>query len=624
MSAIKDRRTPRTQKVDRWGVCNGYEDATGCWHAAKPRTLDAIRSAMGGDGLLAGTDEVPVRVVHQGEPHRLSGASNLLLEDGGSLHVRDELPQWLPLGYHQLRGQDGRPDGDLVVCPRRCFLPEYLPTWGWSVQLYALRSASSWGIGDLGDLRRLARWSARELGAGVLQVSPLCAATPVLPQQSSPYSPSSRCFRNPLYLCIEEVAEAYAPGLDLRPLADEGRKLNAERRIDRDAVFRLKMAALRRIYEQFSGDPSYGAFCARHGRLLERFAVFCVLAEVHGPDWRTWPESLRDPDSPVVERFGAEHAGRTGFHQWVQWLLEEQFRQAAVEINLVQDLPIGTHPAGADAWMWQHVMAREVHVGAPPDPFNAAGQDWGLAPFVAHRLQAARYRPFVDTIRASLRHAGGLRVDHVIGLFRQFWIPPEAPPQAGAYVRYPSADLLALLALESVRNRSLIIGEDLGTVEPAVRDELAARSMLSYRVLWFEPVAPAKYPEMALAAVTTHDLPTVAGLWSGSDLEAQLRIGLPADRKGFQGIRRRLRRMAGLRDGAKIETVIRQTYKLLADSPSVVLLGTLDDALGVHERPNMPGTTTEWPNWSLALPSTLEEIEQDKTVRAVATSLRRG
>jgi 4-alpha-glucanotransferase len=619
----------RARQADAWGVCSGYEDASGRWHSARAKTLAAIRAAMGRQEKASQRREELLRVVRQGESLRIASPSDLLLEDGGVLRVAETLPRRLPLGYHLLRPAGGGPDVPLAVCPRQCFLPEGLPTWGWSVQGYALRSAGSWGIGDLRDLRRLARWSAGELGAGVLQISPLCAATPTLPQQASPYFPSSRCFRNPLYLCVEDVPGASARGVDLEPLAAEGKKLNGQRRIDRDAVFRLKIEALRRIYEKGVRNLFYRRPSGRWTQkvpdtfLLERFATFCALAEAHGADWRMWPGRYRHPDSSAVRQFAEKQAGRVGFHKWLQWLLEEQFRRAAVEIEIVQDLPVGMDPAGADAWMWQDALAGDVHVGAPPDPFNTQGQDWGLQPFVPHKLRDARYTPFVDTVRASLRGAGGLRVDHVMGLFRLYWIPPGGKPQEGCYVRYPSDDLLGLLALESRRNGALVIGEDLGTVEAGVREELASRRVLSYRVLWFEPTGPPKYPELAVAAVTTHDLPTVAGLWSGRDLAAQARIGMPADEKGFRAIRSRLKRMAKLRENASLREVIRRTYKLLAEAPSMVLLGTLEDAQGVHERPNMPGTVNEWPNWSLALPKTLEEIEGDRLVREVGKAMDR-
>lgn len=613
----------RARTEDAQGICTGYEDARGKWHAAPPETVKAIRRAMGAVPAERGRIE-PVRIVHQGDALSVSSPSKLILENGVVLQVAGELPRRVPFGYHTLRPDNGGPAARLIVTPRQCHLPEGLPTWGWAVQLYALRSAGSWGIGDLRDLRRLARWSASELGAGVLQINPLCASTPVLPQQPSPYYPGSRCFRNPLYLCIEEVPGASASQLNIEELAAAGRRLNRWRRIDRNAVFRLKMEALRRIYARFSGNPSYGTFCERQGPLLERFATFCGLAELYGGDWRTWPEKYRHPDSPAVHQFAAEEAGRVGFYKWLQWLLDEQFRRAAVEIGIVQDLPIGMDPAGADAWIWQDMLARDVHVGAPPDPFNSLGQDWGLPPFVAPKLRSAGYAPFAETMRANLRDAGGLRIDHVMGLFRLFWIPPGEKPHKGCYVRYPFGDLLSILALESQRSKALVVGEDLGTVEPQVRRELAARRILSYRVLWFENAFPRKYPELALAAVTTHDLPTIAGLWTGSDLEAQKGIGLPVDEKGFAAIRGRLRRMARLRDQARLREVIVRTHRLLSEAPCLIVLGTLEDALAVPERPNMPGTVSEWPNWSLALPMPLDAIKRDPLVRAVARALNRG
>jgi len=264
-----------------------------------------------------------------------------------------------------------------------------------------------------------------------------------------------------------------------------------------------------------------------------------------------------------------------------------------------------------------------VTVGAPPDEFNTLGQNWGLPPFVPHKLRAAAYRPFRQTIQAALRHAAGLRIDHVMGLFRLFWIPQEAEPRRGAYVRYAADELLAILALESHRAQAFVVGEDLGTVEAAARDRLDAHRLLSYRLLWFETEPPSDYPARALAAVTTHDLPTITGLWSGADLQAQRDLGLQPNTAGLQEIRQRLQAMTGLPDAAAVDEVVLRTHQLLAEAPSAVLLATLEDALVVEERPNMPNTTTEWPNWSRALPCPLEAIERHPLVHAVATALQR-
>jgi 4-alpha-glucanotransferase len=265
-----------------------------------------------------------------------------------------------------------------------------------------------------------------------------------------------------------------------------------------------------------------------------------------------------------------------------------------------------------------------VRVGAPPDEFNTQGQDWGLPPFVPWKLRGWGYGPFIETMRAVLRHAGGLRVDHVMGLFRLFWIPEHGTPHDGTYVRYPASDLLDILALESVRSAAYVVGEDLGTVEPEVRTELASRGVLSYRLLWFEPEPPSRFPHEALAAVTTHDLPTVAGLWTGSDLKAQRDIGTEPNEESTRHIKEKLGRFTGLGDDAAPGEVVVGAYRSLAEAPSMIVTAALDDALGVEERPNMPGTTDEWPNWSIALPKPLDEVLADPQVEAVASALAEG
>jgi 4-alpha-glucanotransferase len=324
-----------------------------------------------------------------------------------------------------------------------------------------------------------------------------------------------------------------------------------------------------------------------------------------------------------VATFAEAHARRVRFHQWLQWQLDVQLADAAREIRLMTDLPVGFHPDGADAWAWQDVLAREVSVGAPPDPFNVLGQDWGLPPFVPHKLRAAGYGPFIETIRAALRHAGGLRIDHIMGLFRLFWIPWGSKPARGAYVRYPAEELLAIVAVESHRAQAIIAGEDLGTVEDGVRAELEARRILSYRVFWFERDKPARYPRHSLAAITTHDLPTIAGVWSGADLAEARAVRIKISDEDARAMRERLAAIPGLPRGADTGEVIERAHALLAEAPSVLVTATLEDALAVTERPNIPGTTTERPNWSLALPAPLETIETHPQPRAVAAALTR-
>jgi 4-alpha-glucanotransferase len=478
-------------------------------------------------------------------------------------------------------------------------------------------------MGDLADLRRLAAWSRDELEAGLVLLNPLHGALPGLPQTASPYFPSSRQFRNPLYLRVEEVPGAAALGAELDRLAAAGRAHNEDRRIDRDEVYKLKMRALEHLWDRFPGDPAFDAYLTGQGPSLEGYATFCALCEDHSRPWHTWPVEYRRPDSPEVARYRREHHRRVGFHAWLQWLIDIQLARAGAELPLIQDLAVGVDPAGADAWLWQEVIAEGISVGAPPDEFNTLGQDWGVPPFDPWRLRAAGYAPFAEMVRAAMAHGGGVRLDHVMGLFRLFWIPHGTSPADGTYVSFPASDLLDIVALESHRAGAHVVGEDLGTVEEEFRVELAARNVLSYRLLWFESAPPPEWPEKALAAVTTHDLPTVAGMWTGSDLDAQRTLHLEPNEDATEATRKRLRDVAGADDDASPDDMVVAAYDALGEAPCLLLTGTLDDALVVEERPNMPGTVDEWPNWSIALPLPLEDIEAHPGPRRVAKALRR-
>jgi 4-alpha-glucanotransferase len=598
-------------------IQQSFEDAFGKQREAPPQTVEAIVNAIGQppSGL-----ERRVIVAHAGRAHVLGAEAELVLEDGTALRIDRSVPPDLPTGYHRLRYLSDDAEGTLIICPGACFLPEALRHWGWSAQLYSVRSSKSWGIGDLVDLGNLGRWAARDLGAGILLINPLSAALPTLPQQTSPYFPSSRQHRNLLYLRIEELpGSAALPQLE--QLAIAGKRLNGTRRIDRDAVFRLKKDALEKLWVNFAGDERFDVFCREQGESLNQFAIFCALAEEHNSGWHSWPTQFRDSKSAGVAPWAAEHVNRIQFYSWIQWLIDEQLARAAREISLMQDLPIGVDPDGAEAWIWQDIFAEDFAVGSPPDKYNTQGQNWGFPPFIPWKLRAAGYAPFIQTVRGVLRHAGGLRIDHVMGLFRLFWIPKHADPNAGAYVRYPANDLLAILALESARAGAYIVGEDLGTVEEGARQQLAASGVLSYRLLYFEKACPAEYPRPALAAVTTHDLPTIAGLWTGEDLRTQRELGLKPNEQGTKEIHEWLKSLTGLADETRITEVIRRLYELLAQAPSMVLTVTLEDLLQVVERPNMPGAPQH--SWSLALPKTLEEIALNPLAREIADILRR-
>jgi 4-alpha-glucanotransferase len=598
------------------GIDASFTDAFGQRRVVAAHVQDAVLEAMRAGDQPDG--EEPVVIGRPGG--RLAVSGKLSLEDGSQLGTVERLPPDLPFGYHRLRRGDA--EQLLIAGPGRCHLPVPLRAWGWAAQLYATRSTASWGIGDLADLARLAAWS-RDVGADYVVVNPLLAPGPGFPQEPSPYFPSTRRFRSHLYLCIEEVPGAAA--VDLEPLAAEARGLNAERRIDRDRVLSLKAAALGAIWKARPSLDGLAAYRAQQGVALREWAVFSALTERHGGAWRRWPEPYRHPGSPAVARFAADQRERVAFHEWLQWVIDLQLQRASTAgAALVHDVPIGFDPNGADAWAWQELLADGASMGVPPDRFNGEGQDWGLPPFIPDRLRRAGYRPFIETLRASLRHAGGLRIDHALGLFRQWWVPRGNAPTAGAYVRYRADELLEIVALESERAGALVISEDLGTVEPGVRRELRRRRLLSSRLVYFERRPAASYPRLALAAVGTHDLPTMAGAWLGSDLDDQARSGLVPDAAGLAAVRRRLASASGSGPGAEPREVIERVQASLASSPSVLVTATLEDALAVEERVNNPRTVRERPNWSIALPRSLEALTTDPLVRRLARAMRRG
>jgi 4-alpha-glucanotransferase len=589
--------------TDPWGVDDGYDAVGGGWVPTPEPTRALLRAAMGADDGAAGPPaaDPPLWFVRAGTAAPIDRPARLELEDGTEVVADGALPPDLPIGYHHLHPSDGGPTTRLVVSPERA-APVRRHLTALAVQLYAARSRASWGIGDLADAATVGRWASTH-GVDALLLSPLHAPLPTPNPEPSPYFASSRCFRNPLHLRLEQV-----PGFDraspaLLALAEAGHRLLADRRIDRHAAWGLKRAALERIWEHEGAerarrDEAFARWRTESGPLLADYATFCALADHHGEGWTSWPEEHRHPASPAVARFAEDAAPAVDFHAWVQWLCDLQHQAlAAGGPALVHDLAVGADPNGADGWLWQDTLALGVRVGAPPDEFNGDGQDWGLPPFVPWKLRQAGYEPLRQLLRASFRHAAGLRVDHVMGLFRLWWVPPGCGATEGGYVRQPGHELLDVLALESARAGAFVVGEDLGTVEDHVRAALGERGVLSYRVAWFEPDPPATWPAQSLASMTTHDLPTVAGVWSGTD-----------DPDGE--FRARLDALAGDRAAGTLTEVTAAAHGSLAGAPSQVVSATLEDLLGVAERPNRPGTTTERPNWSVALPVPMEDLER--------------
>lgn len=578
-----------------------------------------------------------------GDPRRVPGAASLIAEDGSETPVDDELPGDLSPGWYRLHTRDGQ-QATVVAAPPK--VPAAPPTWGWMLQLYALRSASSWGIGDLGDLREFIEWTAAEHGAGAVLLNPLHAPGPTHPVQPSPYTPSSRRFANPLALRIEDTDAYRRADADVRAEVDALRVSAATPRIDHDLVWVAKRDALELLWRAESRPNPLDGSSVSAG--LRDWATYCALAERHGGRWSRWPEELRDVNGSAVASARQELASRVAFHAWVQRCCAEQLtavrdlaRDAGMGLGILHDLAVGVDADGADAWALADVLAAGVSVGAPPDNFTPRGQDWGLPPWRPDRLAATGYAAYRDMLRAVLAHADGLRIDHVAGLWRLWWIPPGDGPDRGTYVHYDAETMLAVLALEAHRAHATVVGEDLGTVEPEVTQALADNGMLGCAVSWFtrdqsvedEPLlAPANWPTRAAASLSTHDLPTAAGFFRGEHVRVRADLGLLDDVAGEQANadRERAEWLAMLRSGGFLDAesepdetaIVLAMHRFLASTASRLKLISPYDVIAEPRQPNLPGTVDEYPNWRLPLPLTLEELRLDPRVAAITSAFR--
>ncbi|MDX6364743.1 MAG: 4-alpha-glucanotransferase, partial [Streptomyces sp.] len=583
-------------------------------------------------GVIAPT--IAVRL--DGRRRPLPGAASLVGEDGSEMAVRDELPADLSPGWYRLHTHDGQ-EATVIAAPSQ--VPASPATWGWMLQLYALRSARSWGIGDLGDLREFVNWTAGEHGAGAVLLNPLHAPGPTHPVQPSPYTPSSRRFANPLALRIEDINAYRRADPATRAEVDALRVSPTTGRIDHDLVWAAKRDALELLWRSEGRPSPFDDPSVSEG--LRDWAAYCALAERHGGRWSRWPEPLRDVAGPAVASARRELAPRLAFHAWVQQRCAEQLtavraaaHEAGMSLGVLHDLAVGVDAEGADAWALADVLASGVSVGAPPDNFTPRGQDWGLPPWRPDRLAATGYAALRDMLRAVLAHADGLRIDHVAGLWRLWWIPPGDSPDRGTYVHYDADTMLAVLALEAHRAAATVVGEDLGTVEPEVTEALAGNEMLGCAVAWFtrdesaagEPLLPpAEWPSRAAASLSTHDLPTAAGFLRGDHVRARADLGLlddvaaeqaKADKERVEWLT--LLRSEGLLpdadDGAPEpdETaIIAAMHRFLASTPSRLKLISPYDVIAETRQPNLPGTVDEYPNWRLPLPVTLEQLKAD-------------
>nr|WP_304045130.1 4-alpha-glucanotransferase [Jatrophihabitans endophyticus] len=658
-----------TDTLQRLAETHGIDTHYWDWHgerrAVSDDTLRAVLAAMDvdPDGPPPADDRTlpPTVTVPAGEAWPLPTESSAVieLEDGTSRDVpvvdgRPTLPEDLPVGYHEVVLDDGE-RAHVIVAPRTLALPAGLddrPAWGLATQLYSARSRASWGVGDLADLRTLGRWAADEYGADFVLVNPVHAGEVVPPLNPSPYLPTSRRFANPIYLRVEDLPEFTSLTAEAqREVASRGDAVRGSlgERIERDGPWVAKLAALETLRELATTTPErargFAGYRADHGVALERFATWCVLCESHGNDWRSWPATLRDPAGPGVAQFAAEHASRVEFFAWVQWLLEDQLRAvqrdvraAGMRIGVVHDVAVGVSPSGADAWANQDAMATTVTVGAPPDAYSQLGQDWQQPPWRPDRLAESGYQPYRDMFGAALAHCGGLRVDHVIGLFRLWWIPDGREALDGTYVHYDHDALLGVLAIEAQRAGAVVVGEDLGNVEPSAHHTLDERGVLGTSILWFEsdhdtgaPLPAERWRRSCLASVTTHDLPPTAGYLAGEHIRLRdslhlltrsLEDELAADRDDQQAWLTQLRRDGLLAaDTDDPDEIVLALHRFLLRTPSRLRLVALTDAVGERRTQNQPGTLDEYPNWRVPLagpdgvPLPLDDVLTDPRAR---------
>lgn len=605
-----------------------------------------------------------------------------LTEEGGAVHegaalaadlgaaAAIPLPP-LPMGYHSLSVTLGGTAAEtlIIAAPPQAYLPatvdEGAGVWGMAVQAYALRRADDWGMGDFTALATFVRHAAAA-GADAVGINPLHTLHLADPHRSSPYSPSHRFYLNPLYIDATAVAdfaecEAAQHLVATAAFADTLERLRAAPLIDYPAVARCKRAVLDLLYRHFrrghlAGGTERAAafrqFLDAEGEPLRDFAVFQAIQQTRGAadpaqrDWRRWPPELRDPHATAVRAFADDHSELVEFFLYLEWIARGQLaacaaaaRDGGMAVGLYRDLAVGVDAAAGEAWLRQDVIVGGWSVGAPPDIWARNGQDWGLSPLNPAVLRAQRYRPFIELIRANMRDAGALRIDHVLGLWRTFWIRHGDPPAQGAYVRYPFADLVAILALESRRAQCIVIGEDLGTVPAGLREALQRAGILSYRLLYFErrpdgsACRPSDYPRHALVAIGTHDLPTLKAYWNGGDVGLRAELGILAEPAHVAAERARRQTDIGAIMDALAETRLRvdaqggvvpteAAYRFLARTPGRIVMVQVEDALGLEDQVNVPGTIDTHPNWRRRLPLPVEAIFADPAVVSLCAALR--
>jgi 4-alpha-glucanotransferase len=663
------------------------DSATALGEAIEGRRQPQWRSPLAPTIVLT-AGKLPYEIPVSLPPDRghLNAILRIQLEDGGKVQMevglaeRIRLPDDLPLGYHQVTldtpGETSRPSR-LMVCPSRAFEPAWLETRraaGLAISLFGLRSQRNWGCGDTTDLKALTDWVAERTGTSFIALNPLHAIGNRQPYNTSPYLPNSIFYRNPIYLDIEAIPDfgvspraaalLQSPGVQKEIAALRGAEL-----VEYERVYALKLRFLKLLFQTFLDEWRDSApraaelkqYIEREGELLHRFAVHSALDQaIHKqcPDvwnWTGWPEHYQAPESAATREFARRHWRGVLFHKYVQWQLDLQLASAqqhalerGLNIGLYHDLALATDRFGSDLWAHREFFVSGCRVGAPPDGFSPKGQDWGFPPPNSDRHFEDGYRLFAESIRKNCRHGGALRIDHVMRFFRLYWIPDGREATEGTYVRDRFEALLSILALESVRNQVVVIGEDLGTVPDQAREVLHRFGILSYRLLYFEQDnngrfrPPEEYPRDALVSATTHDLPTLAGFWTGQDIDARRDAGLLTDEDAYRRMhadrarekQKLLDLLIGLnllpdwfpRDAAQVPELVGELHNaivgFLASTPSKLMVLNQEDLLKQVEQQNLPGSTAEYPNWRRKMKCTLEELWTSGEIQDFARMFR--
>ncbi len=692
------------QLADHYGIAREFWDWKGRHTTIAPETIIRVLDALGVDGSTDEACRAALDAVEQRHWRRVLPPCTVV-EEGTAVHVNVHVPagtplgvqvvlesgerrhgqqveNWnperevdgrlrgeatfqlgsdLPLGYHRIEATtaEGVTSASLIVTPGFLGLPARTRgerVWGYATQLYSVPSSRSWGVGDLADLADLMSWAGAEQGAGYVLINPLHAAQPISPMEPSPYLPASRRFTNPLYIRPEAIDEYDDLDVADRRRVDELREALSPRRairatIDRSSAWDAKRQALALVYDaprRPARQIAFDHYRRVEGDALHRFAIWSVLSEEFGANWFEWDEDYRDPTSDAVRRFAERHAHRVQFFEWLQWVAQTQVSaaQTAAEevgmpVGVVTDLAVGVSASGAETWMMPRLFAHGVKVGAPPDQYNQAGQEWGQPPWRPDVMEELAFEPFRALVSATLRRAGGVRIDHIIGLFRLWWVPEGMSPRDGTYVRNNHEAMVGILALEALRAQALVVGEDLGTVEPWVRQYLARRGILGTSVLWFEnneqgdPLEAHHWRELCMASVTTHDLPPSLGYLAGDHVKLRDDLGLltePLETELAYAEQEQAAWLQRLKDwglisdeqlGDHVEVML-ALHRYLVLTPSKVLLAALTDAVGEHRTQNQPGTQDEYPNWRIplagqdGLPILLDDVFESALPRRIA------